>query len=65
MPVHTAPSYEGSDKLADLIADLDKRGERVVTVLNVEGSFVVITEPSARAGGRTEKRPAAKRQESR
>lgn len=65
MPVHTVPSYEGTAKLADLIATLEQRSERVVSVLNLEGRFVVVTDPPARASGRTEKRPAAKKQETR
>jgi hypothetical protein len=65
MPVHTAPSFEGTQALDALVAELDKRGEAVLAVTALEGQFVVVTAPPARATARTEKRPASPKGEKR
>ena len=66
MPVHTAPAHEGVQALDNLVARLEHDKEPIVEVLHVEGQYIVITSPRpARAAGRTEKRPAVKKAETR
>lgn len=62
MPVYTVPSHEGSARLRDLVDELDKAGEPVITVLDREGSFVVVTSPMSSRARSAAKRPAAKKE---
>lgn len=57
MPVHRASSLDGNNALADLLKQVERSGETVISVLDHANEWVVITQP------KQQRRPAAKNKE--